>query len=74
MVDGPLGVAARRDQGSRVGGQDGQPVPEVGGVVVAGGLLEPELCAPERCAELGDEFFGAVAAIAEPTREVASET
>jgi hypothetical protein len=29
---------------------------------------------PERCAELGDEFFGAVAAIAEPTREVASET
>lgn len=43
-------------------------------MVVAGGLIEPELCAPERCAELGDEFFGAVAAIAEPTREVASET
>lgn len=74
MIDGPLGVTARRDQGARVGGQDGQPVSEVGGVVVAGGLLEPELCAPERCAELGDEFFGAVAAIAEPTREVASET
>ena len=73
MIDGPLGVAARRDQGSRVGGQDGQPVSEVGGVVVAGGLLEPELCAPERCAELGDEFFGAVAAITEPAGQVACE-
>ena len=74
MVNGPLGVAACRDQGSRVGRQDGQPVSEVCGVVVASGLREPELCAPERCAELGDEFFGAVAAIAEPTREVASDT
>ena len=73
MVDGALGVAARRDQGSRVGGQDGQPVSEVGGVVVAGGLLEPKLCAPERRAELGDEFFGAVAAITEPAGQVACE-
>ena len=40
-------------------------------MVVAGGLLEPELCAPERCAELGDEFFGAVAAITEPAGQVA---
>jgi hypothetical protein len=43
-------------------------------VVVASGLFEAELCAPERCAELGDEFFGAVAAIAEPAGQVASET
>ena len=74
MIDRSLGMAARGERRTRVGGQDREPVPEVGGVVGAGCLLESELGAPERGAELSDEFLGAVAAIAEPAGEVSCET
>jgi hypothetical protein len=73
VVDGALGVAAGGDDGPAVGGEDRQPVGEVGGVVVAGGLDDPELGAPERCAEFGDEFLSAVGAVTEPARQVATE-
>ena len=42
-------------------------------MVVAGGLLEPELRAPERRAELGDQLLGAVGPITEPAREIPAE-
>lgn len=73
MIDRSLCVAARGEECSRVCGQDREPVSEVGGVVLAGCLLEPELSAPERRTELGDEFFGAIAPISEPASEVARE-
>jgi hypothetical protein len=65
MVDGALSVSACGDQGAGVGAQKGQPVAEVGGMIVASGLLESELRAPKRCAEFGDQFFGAVRVVTE---------
>lgn len=60
VVDGLLSLAAGGDECSGIGSQDRQPVAEVGGVILVGGLLESELCAPERSAQLGNEFFGSV--------------
>jgi hypothetical protein len=72
-VDGALSVAAGGDEGSGVLHEQSHPVADVGGVVHPAGLLEAELCAPERCAELGDEFLGAVGLAAEPARQVAGK-
>ena len=73
MVDRSLSMSARSDERPRVAVQERQPVAEIGGVVLTRRLAEFELSAPERRAELSDEFFGAIAAIAEPASEVASE-
>ena len=73
VVDRPLSLAAGGDEGPGVLAEDGQPVAEVGGVVGPGGLLEPELGAPERGAELGDQFLGAVGAITEPAGQIPVE-
>lgn len=74
MIDRSLGVAACCEQGSRIGGQDREPIAEIGGVVVARRLLKPELCAPERSTEFCDEFLCSVSTVSEPAREVAIET
>ena len=66
-------MTARGDQCSGVLLQECQPVAEVGGVVHPCGLLESELSAPKRSAELGDELLGAVGPITEATREIPAQ-
>ena len=43
-------------------------------MVVPGGLLESELGAPERCAEFGDQFLGAVGGITESAGQISGES
>ena len=43
-------------------------------MVLSGGLLESELCRPERGTQLGDELFGSVGVGPEPTGQVAGES
>ena len=50
--------------------EQGQPVPDIGRVIRSCGLVESELCAPERRAQLGDEFLGTVGEAAESSGEV----
>ena len=56
-VEGELCFRADGEQHSWVLPEHSDPVGKVGGVVVARGRREPESCAPERSAELGDEFL-----------------
>ena len=66
MVDRSLSMSARGNECPRVTLQESQPVGEVGGVVLASRLGEFELCAPEGCAQLGNELLGTVRVVAEP--------
>jgi len=64
VVNGTLGVRGCREDGALIFAEHLQPVPQIGGVIVAGLGRDAEISTQERRSEFGNQFLGGIGMVA----------
>lgn len=64
-ITGTLCVGRGLEDGAFVFPENGEPMADIGGMVIAVLKVEAEICAKEGCTEFSDKFFAGIACIAE---------